>query len=481
MRGLLNALVVLVLLLVSQTSLMAQDFNALLQAVDKVEANLKALVEQESTARQQEVQKLRTEMKQTPATGGAVDNSVLAQMQQELQTLKAEVAKLAAQKTQPSLSEADLSNLVSDIASIKAEMSTLQANNASNQKLLASLDNEGFYVPEQQDTVLDKIYERLGTINKQLEGAALKNGSDINAARIGHGKIAVTGFVHSHFVDPSHEKSTFRTRRAELGVSGELNKYARIKVVSQFAGSTPALNDAELTVSPHPNWSMSLGQYKTPFGTDFLVSSTSMPFINSSLASAYGPNRDIGASLSYRQKVSKQFNFKLTSGVFNGSGVNTTDANGRKNFVFRGEFQFFNMFTFASNVLDGKDNGVDSVAKDMTVYGASLGWKWSKTQVMAEMIYNQTGTTDKAGWYTYASQGLSTGWQFLPMVEFLTRYEQTDPNRAVTKNTTSRLTFGTNLFVDDKYTKLQFNVDLDDTGDHLGQKTTTSINLQMAF
>ena len=476
-----GVLTILVLLAVSQSSVVGQDFDALLKAVDQVEANLKAMVDKEVTARQQESEKLRTEMKQMQqAPGVESDNPVLAQMAQEMQTLKAEVARLSSQTSKPSVSEADLAGIVSDIAALKAELTALRASNDKNQKLLASLDDEGFYVPQQQDTVLNRIYERLGAINKQLEGAALKGGSDVNAARIDHGKIAVTAFVHSHFVDPSNEKSTFRTRRAELGVTGEVNKYARIKVVSQFAG-TPALNDAELTISPNSSWSWSLGQYKTPFGTDFLTSSTSMPFVNSAQAAALGPSRDVGTSLSFRQKFNKAFSLKLTTGFFNGSGVNTTDANSRKNFVFRGEFQLFNMFTLAPNVLTGKNNSADSVAQDMTLYGASLGWKWASTQVLAEFIYNRTGELDKAGWYAWASQGMNTGWQFLPTVEFLTRYEQMDPNRAHTDDVTSRLTLGANLYVDSKYTKLQLNCDLDDEGETLGQKTTTSVNLQVAF
>jgi hypothetical protein len=62
MKGLTKLFIVLAFILLGQASLMAQDFNALLQAVDKVEANLKALVNNEATTRQQESQKLRDEM-----------------------------------------------------------------------------------------------------------------------------------------------------------------------------------------------------------------------------------------------------------------------------------------------------------------------------------------------------------------------------------------------------------------------------------
>jgi len=162
-------LILTVLTLIGQSGVMAQDFNALLKAVDEVEANLKALVNQETAARQQESQKLRAEMKQTQtAPGVASDNPMLAQMAEEMKALKAEVAQLRSQPGQPTVSEGDLAGLVSDITALKAELATLRASNDESQKLLASLDGEGAYAPENKDAVLDQIYQKLGAINDQL-------------------------------------------------------------------------------------------------------------------------------------------------------------------------------------------------------------------------------------------------------------------------------------------------------------------------
>jgi hypothetical protein len=172
---------------------------------------------------------------------------------------------------------------------------------------------------------------------------------------------------------------------------------------------------------------------------------------------------------------------KLTTGAFNGSGINTNDVNARKNFVFRGEFTLFNMFMLAPNVYTGKTNLADDAALDLTTYGASLGWQRAKTQVLGEFTYSSVGETDKAGWYIWACQGVGTSWKFLPAVEFLTRYEQYDQNRAVSDNTLARLTFGTNLLIDGKYTKLQFNYELDNDGQRLGEQARLAVNLQASF
>ena len=38
-----------------------------------------------------------------------------------------------------------------------------------------------------------------------------------------------------------------------------------------------------MTLSPHSQWSLSFGQYKTPFGTDYLTATSAMPFVNAAM------------------------------------------------------------------------------------------------------------------------------------------------------------------------------------------------------
>ncbi len=139
---------ILAVLVLSPTCLFGQDIDAPLEAVDKIETNLRELVSKETATRRQESQELRAEMKQmqqTPASVG--DNAGLAQLNQEVLALKQEVARLAAERTQPAATEADMVRLIGIIELLRAELATLQANTGENQKLLASLDNEGFYIP----------------------------------------------------------------------------------------------------------------------------------------------------------------------------------------------------------------------------------------------------------------------------------------------------------------------------------------------
>ncbi len=477
---------VLSLLLLGQAQVAAQDFKALLDAVDKVAADLKTLVAKEAQTRQQELQSVRKDIDQlkTAPGAGSADPTVAA-LAAEVQALKAEVQRLSSQPTSAPANSDQLAALTGEITALKADLSALRASTEENQKMLVSLDEEGFYVPEEQNQMLEQIYQRLGSINEQMAGLKSTTSSSTtsgttNPAIISKGKISVYGLVHEHFTDQTNERSTFTAKRAQFGLLGELNRYAQIKIIADLAG-TPSLQDGELTVSPHKRWSLTVGQFKTPFGTDFLTGTPVLPFVNVAMATGLGPSRDIGASLSFRTPLGAAHSLKLTTGIFNGSGINTTDANAHKNFVFRSELSLFKMFTFAPNVLAGKTNAADSAALDLTTYGASLGWQRARTQVIGEYTYSTVGDQDKAGWYLWASQGVATGWQFLPVVEFLTRFEQLDPNRAVAENTLSRLTFGTNLLVDGKYTKLQINYELDDDGEGLGQQNRLAMNLQASF
>ncbi len=90
-RFMLVGCVLVGLVLASAPAAPAQDFNQLLKAVEKIELNLKKLVEQEAQARSQELAKLRLEMKaiSTGQTGQdyQTDLDKLAQAIESLQLL----------------------------------------------------------------------------------------------------------------------------------------------------------------------------------------------------------------------------------------------------------------------------------------------------------------------------------------------------------------------------------------------------------
>lgn len=135
------ALTVLMLMLTGQTCVVAQDFNALVQAVEKIEANLKTLIANESEARKQEIEKLQRQISEThrvPLPGG--EDPIFAQIKSDIQGLREEMTRLSAQKAgQPSLN-GDMAGAMAEISALKAELAAVRSNTDKNQEQLATLN-----------------------------------------------------------------------------------------------------------------------------------------------------------------------------------------------------------------------------------------------------------------------------------------------------------------------------------------------------
>ncbi len=456
------------------TTAQAQDFGQLLAAVEKVETNLKAMIAKESSARQEAMNELRAELSQRPETSG--DPAWQKKISDELATLRTQIKELAsAQGNQ------ELTDLVNDIEFLRAEILLLKSLAGENREQLASIDDDGFYEPPNDDPRVTELTEKLTELNTSLEAMLAGQGTTSKPnPSVGHGKIVLTGLVHEHYAVGQDRTGTFTSKRAFLGVKGELNDYAQFSILGQFAGS-PVLLDGYITVSPHQDWSFRFGQYKQPFGTDFLTPTSAMPFVNGSLANGLGSGRDVGIDVSYRNKFNKEYSLKLTAGLFNGAGTNASDVNNTKNFVTRAEVTLGGMFTVAPNAYIGKTNEVDSLKEDIQNYGSSLTWKWRQEIVAVEYIQSKRGETKRNGWYLWGGHTFSIGSAFLKELQLVARYEQHDPDLDVNDNRTDRLTLGTNLFIDKKYTKIQLNYQINGEQGTSVNDNEFLMNLQVAF
>lgn len=303
-----------------------------------------------------------------------------------------------------------------------------------------------------------------------------------NPASIKHGKIGISGFVHQRYYNLSgdNEQSVFESKRARLGAQGKINEFASIKIVGEFAGS-PKLLDGMLTLAPNKNWLVTIGQFKPAFGTDFLKSATALPFVNTSKAKSLGTDRDIGASVSYKNKMNPDVGLKISAGVFNGSGINTTDANTDKNFIGRAEIEFARMLTVAPNFIIGKTNETGAAKEDINTYGGSAAWRWKDEIAEVEYIHSKVGDIRKAGWYIWAGHSFLTNSNFLPEVQVVARYEEYDTNLDVGGNKVNRITVGTNLFIDKKYTLIQLNYQINGEETASINNNEFLVNFQVAF
>ena len=476
------------ILLMSISQGQAQNLDVLLKAVDRLETGLKTMVEKETIARAKETAELREQLNELKEVGpsastGTIDNTQLNKLALEMKTLRIDVNRLAAVRPAPAFEDAEIISLVNDIEFLKAEVLHLRDLAGDNRSKLASIDDDGFYVQSQENFDIRRLTERLTELNEQLEktiAGQTQPESAVNAPSISHGKIGVSGYVHQYYTDGSEETSTFTTKKARLCVKGDINQYAQIKIEGDFANS-PKLTDGYLTISPHQQWSFRLGQQKPSFGTDFLTSSTAMPFVDNSKAKSLGTSRDIGLSVSYRNKFNKDYSLKLTTGIFNGSGDNTTDVNNNKNFVARTEIGLAGMFIVAPNLYIGKTNEFDSLKENINTIGSSVAWSWKNESAEAEYIHSKVGDTKKNGWYVWGAHSIPIGSAFLQKIQLLARYEQYDPDMDTPDNRENLLTLGTNLFIDKKYTKIQMNYRLISMEGDSDDTNEFRVNCQVAF
>ncbi len=137
-------------------------------------------------------------------------------------------------------------------------------------------------------------------------------------------KVEISGYVQgdAHFGDSllRTPDNTAEIRRARLAVSGQIVDDVKYKLMVDATGDD-ILRDAEISYVKFPAASVTVGQFKAPFGQEELTSSSRIHTIERSVVSnAITPTRQIGAMLH-----GELFNgfLEYSGGAFNGNGLNT--------------------------------------------------------------------------------------------------------------------------------------------------------------
>lgn len=156
--------------------------------------------------------------------------------------------------------------------------------------------------------------------------------------------LRIRGLVQTDsrwFFDKSIENDAILLRRARLGVEGKSGKTTDYQLVGEFAGSSAAILDANVTLNYSPEVQLKFGRFKTPVGLEQLQSDASLLFAERSVVSQLLPNRDIGVQLG-GDLLDARLTYAI--GVFNGTvdgGNNSTqtDGNDGKSLAARVTFQ----------------------------------------------------------------------------------------------------------------------------------------------
>jgi Phosphate-selective porin O and P len=499
MKSILNFRVVATMTLIASLALpvYGQDFSRLLDAVAKVETNLKTLIEKESSERKAENAKLQKQMASfQPGTSNGVASSnpdqqaAIQALQESVAQLKNQLQHLASAQSATSSSATvattpahpNLANALADIEYLKGQVQALQAQNVSTQQQLASIDDNG-YTPSTQTSSgeLASLTDKLSTLNTKLD-EYVKSDKPKNAPSIERGKMRFLGLLSETYNDKQGivPQSSFTTRIARLGATGPINDYAKFTLIGDFAG-TPKLFVGYATFSPTKEWSLTVGQFKPSFGTDYLTPSEMLTFVSTSKAASYGPTVDVGANLVWQHAFNKQYSMKFSNGIYNGSGANTSDVNSDKNWVGRIDADLTSLFKVAANFHSGKSNDTGYSRKNISGRGLSAQFAWKNESAQMEYIYSKSGSTKKDGWYIQAAHSFVTHSKFLPQIQPAIRYDVTDPNVYIGSNKATALTIGTNFYFDSKYTRVQMNYLMNNEEGTEIDNNEFLLNFQFAF
>lgn len=244
-----------------------QDFDKLLEAVNKVENNLKSLVNKESSARATEIDHLKTKLENLKQIKGDFnDGSLLTDIREEIEKLHKKVESLSVKSVSMQLSEADIETVLNDIEFLKAENLYLRTLIEKNPKQLVSTDEKSF----------SQAFE---SPHNQTEDNSLKSSIDLGDIPPG---LEITGFfdvVGSHQI-ASEDETEFGLGQAEVDLESELSEKAAISVAVAYnnESSNFELGAAELGINLFVNENSFInaidvvaGQFDVPFGLDYQV------------------------------------------------------------------------------------------------------------------------------------------------------------------------------------------------------------------
>jgi hypothetical protein len=280
---------------------------------------------------------------------------------------------------------------------------------------------------------------------------------------------------HTYVFPPENTlpTSNFDIHRARLGVKGNVFEYGSYNVLYQFNGSTLLDTWGRLDFAPI---GIQLGQFKTPFGYEFLQCSGEILTIDRAMCiegranlgllgiAPMIPQYDIGLMLD------AHFTFGDYGWVhpafvgYNGAGINAADTDSDKDLMFGVFANPINMEFFKGFQVFGSYAMIYPNYNEVTAYGGGVALDHPMftfqgeyiTDVFKEVVPGTDLTT--MGYYAEGSYRWYTGMDWLHAVEPLVKYDFYDQNTDADYDSFNEITGGVNFhFADLHRFKLQIN------------------------
>jgi hypothetical protein len=280
----------------------------------------------------------------------------------------------------------------------------------------------------------------------------------INAAK----KITIAGYTQVRYqaLEETGKVDGFDIRRARLDVKGNISPYWSYRVQFDLAG-TPKLIDAYAELKLNDYFNFTIGQAKIPFSLENLASSNKLELIDRSQAveALVARGKDVGGNQNGRDigiqlggtilKVKDRPVVDYRLGVYNGSGINTTDTNEKKDFATRLivhpvvgldiSAALYNGSRFVPEVKAGTVVTTPSKNVDRNRYGFDLNYDLKDLAIRGEYIHGTDDLIDREGYYFQA------GYYFLQKkLQLIAKYDFYDTDKAKADNASTWYVFGAN-------------------------------------
>mgnify|MGYP001239244778 CR=1 FL=1 len=268
---------------------------------------------------------------------------------------------------------------------------------------------------------------------KQQDVETSKKSFFVTAAK----QIQLSGYVQMRYqnLDEKGKIDGFDLRRARLDLKGSITPYWNIRFQVDLAGSSPKLIDAYGECKIASYFNITLGQFLLPIFLENTYPTGKLEIIDLSQVSealAARSNdvignqngRDIGIQLNGSFiKINDHQLFDYYLGVFNGSGINTTDKNEAKSLAGRFLIHPIKGLDAGCSIYSGWDYfGSTPKSQKRNRFGCELKYDLKQFSLRWEYIKGHDGDVKRIGWY------VQSGYFIIPQkLQLILKYDTFDP------------------------------------------------------
>ncbi|MFI5337414.1 MAG: OprO/OprP family phosphate-selective porin, partial [Opitutales bacterium] len=198
------------------------------------------------------------------------------------------------------------------------------------------------------------------------------------------------------FGDQGVTNNAFVLRRARLISEGTFSKNYDFQLVTEFAGSSVSIFDANFTARLLPGLQVKFGKFKTPVGLEQLQPDSWTFFNERALPTNLVPNRDLGIQVG-GDLLDGRLNYAVgvLNGVPDGANSTNTDFDNDKDVVARVMVAPFRKDP--ASALQGLSFGVaGNAGREKTASGRTAGYKTDGQQTF--FAYNAAVIADGINW-----------------------------------------------------------------------------------